>query len=159
MASYIVDQNAPVLIRIYTGDVTSGGQDGTGISVERAMSNPISVVLDSAVGESKCIKCAIRCDEGFKTVGTTTVSFMRWDGSSYRVGGGATNRFKIALDNGYTEDNVDANANWVDSFDISSEITDRNILFWLKISSALNEDPVRDNTVALTVKGVVVAVD
>ena len=158
MATAIVDSNPAVLLSIYTGNVTGGAKDGTFVSRERAMTAPISVLLDSSNGESKCIKCAIRCNSGYKTSGTTTIGFMYWDGTNYQINGGAMGRFKIALDNGYTEDNVDANASWVDSIDITDEITDTNVVFWIKISSVLGEAPVRDNTISLTAKGVVVAV-
>lgn len=145
-------------LKIYTGNVTNGAKDGTEVSLEHTMINPISVQLNPANSESKYVKCAVRCDSGYKTSGATTICFMYWDGTAYQATGGSMDKFKVALDNGYTQDNVNSNAEWQDSIVINDEIGDTNKLFWVKISSAVNETPAKYDDIALTVKCVVVAV-
>lgn len=146
-------------LKIYTGSVTSGAKDGVEVSSEHTMTSPLTAVLDSSKAESKCIKCAIRCETGFQTNGTTTLSFMHWNGSAYEATGGAIDKFRIAKDNGYTDANVDSSATWSSSINISDVIGDTNVLFWIKISSTQDEAPVKDNTIALTAKGIIVAVE
>lgn len=146
-------------LKVYTGAVTSGAQDGTEISSEHTMTNPISVLLDSSIAESKFVKCAVRCDTGYTTDGITTIGFTYWDGTEYQTTGGAIDKFKVALDNGYTEADVDENATWADSVNISDKIEDKNVLFWVKISSTKDEAPAKDISIALTVKGVLVTVE
>ena len=144
-------------LKVYTGSVTSGAKDGTEISSEHTMTKPLTTTLDSSKAEAKCIKCAIRCDTGFETSGTTTLGFMYWNGSAYVATGGAIDKFQIAQDDGYTNDNVAGNASWSSSIDIANKIGDTNVLFWIKISSTQGETPAKDDTIALTVKGTVVA--
>ena len=144
-------------LKIYSGTVTNGQKDGVEISSEHTMTNPISAVLDSSKAESKCVKCAIRCDSGFETNGTTTLSFTYWNGSEYITSGGAIDKFQIATDNSYTEENVKDNATWNSSIEITDKIEDKNIVFWIKINSEQNEAPAKDDTVALTIKGTVIA--
>ena len=146
-------------LKIYSGNVTSGGQNGAEISSEHTMLNPITVSLDASQSESQCIKCAIRCDTGYKTSGATTLGFMYWDGSAYQATGGAIDKFKVALDDNYTAENVAANATWENSVTISNEIEDKNVVFWVKISSSPDEPPSKDNSIALTARGIVVAVE
>lgn len=146
-------------LKIYSGSVTSGAKNGVEVSSEHTLTNPLSVVLDSSKAESKCIKCAVRCETGFETSGTTTLSFMYWNGSSYVATGGAIDKFQIAKDNNYTEDNVASNATWGSTLNIEDTIGDTNVIFWVKISSTQGETPAKDDTVSLTAKGIVVAVE
>lgn len=147
------------LLKIYTGDVTSGAKNGTEVSSEHTMTNPIVALLDSSQSETQCIKCAIRCDTGYETSGATILCFMYWNGTEYQATGGAIDKFQIALDNGYTDGNVEANATWASSVNINNKIGDTNVLFWVKISSSPDETPAKDNTIALTAKGIIVAAE
>lgn len=146
-------------LKIYTGSVTSGAKNGVEVSSEHTMTSPLSAVLDSSKSESKCIKCAIRCETGFQTSGATTLSFMYWNGTGYEATGGAVGKFKIAKDDNYTEENVDSSASWGTTLSITDVIGDTNVLFWVKISSTQGEAPAKDDTVALTAKGIIVAVE
>ncbi len=143
-------------LKAYMGSVTNGAKDGTEISSEHTMTNPISVILDSAKSETKCVKCAVRCDTGYKTSGATTICFMYWDGTAYKTTGGSIDKFKVAEDNGYTQDNVENNASWQDSISINDEIGDTNKVFWIKVASEEDETPAQYTDVALTIKGIVV---
>lgn len=143
-------------LKIYTGEVTSGAKDGVEVSSERALTNPIVALLDSSISEVQYVKCAIRCDEGYVTSGPTILGFMYWDGNEYQATGGSIDKFKVALDNGYTQENVGENATWANSVNINNEIGDTNVLFWVKISSSPDEPPAKDNTIALTAKGIVI---
>lgn len=146
-------------LKIYSGNVTAGAQNGTEISSEHTLTNPITALLDSSKAESAVIKCAVRCDTGYKTSGATIIKFMYWDGSAYQETGGAMSKFKVALDNGYTEANVNSNVTWADSVTIQDDIEDENVLFWIKISSVQDEPPSKDNSIALTAKGIVMMVE
>lgn len=149
----------PTYLKIYSGTVTSGQRDGYEVSLNRSMECAITAVLDSSKAEAQYIKCAIRCMDGFKTSGTTTLSFTYYDDTTgtYKVTGGAINRFQIARDNGYTEDNVDSRATWASSLSITDVISNTNILFWVKISTVQGENPVNDTTISLTVNGTIVS--
>ena len=146
-------------LKIYTGNVTAGAKDGTEVSSERTLTNPIVALLDSTIEEQQAFLCAVRCDTGYKTNGPTILCFMYWNGSAYQATGGAMSKFKVARDNNYTPANVIANASWQDSITINEDIEDENVLFWIKVSTTRDEPPVKDNTISITAKGIVMTVE
>lgn len=83
---------------LYTNNPTAGAQDGTIVSENRLMTSPISVVLDATQAESKVIKCAIRCEDGYESFGDTLLQPYFYDGSAYVVSGGNVGKWKIAPD-------------------------------------------------------------
>ena len=58
---------------IYTNNPSAGLQDGTVVSENGLMTAPISVTLDATKNESKVIKCAIRCEKGYESSGTSFI--------------------------------------------------------------------------------------
>lgn len=82
---------------IYTDSPTSGLQDGTVVSENGLMTAPISVTLD-ATNESKVIKCAIRCEEGYESSGSSLIQPYHYDGTNYTPTGGTGGRWQVAKD-------------------------------------------------------------
>ena len=60
-------------LHIYTNNPTAGKTDGTEASNGTGLT-PISVTLDASKAESAAVKCAVRCDEGYKIDGDVAVS-------------------------------------------------------------------------------------
>ena len=60
-------------LHIYTNNPTAGGVDGTEVSSGTGLS-PITVSLDASKEETQAVKCALRCDTGFKIDGEVAVS-------------------------------------------------------------------------------------
>lgn len=84
---------------IYMNNPTAGAQDGTAISENGAMTAPLSVTLDAASNESKIMKLAIRCEEGYETIGDTVVAPYHDNGDgSYSPAGGNVGKWQLAKD-------------------------------------------------------------
>lgn len=113
-------------INLYTGTVTAGGTDGTAVADDA----PLSVELDATKDESKVVACAVRCEAGYQTVGDTVVTF---DG---------TNKAKWSICD-------KADGTFSDSLTLKDTVTTKNILFYVKATSAKEEDPVNDTTVSV----------
>lgn len=84
---------------IYTNNPTAGKTDGTIVSENRLFTSPISVTLNASQNEEKIIKCAIRCEEGYKAGdGGGQLLLGHFNGSSYETGGTGTDKFALAMD-------------------------------------------------------------
>ena len=83
---------------IYTNNPSAGLQDGTVVSENGLMTAPISVTLDATRNESKVIKCAIRCEEGYESSGTSFIQPYHYDGTNYTPTGGNVGRWQVAKD-------------------------------------------------------------
>lgn len=83
---------------LYMNNPTAGKNDGTQISEDRTFLSPLSVVLDASKNESKVIKCAVRCETGYETVGNLTITPVYWNGTTYETTGGNIDKYKVALD-------------------------------------------------------------
>ena len=126
-------------INVYQNNPTAGGTDGTAVSTGGAYTAPITVSLDASQNESKTVKLAIRTESGYTTTGNTTISDS----------GDTNDRWKLCL----TE-----NGTFTDSITISSAITNANVIFYAKASSASTESPSTDRSVSLQVQAVIAAV-
>jgi hypothetical protein len=122
-------------MHLYNGSVTSGGTDGAQVS-EGAKANPIVFgPLNAADNEVSTVQAlAIRCETGYVTGATTTISPS------------GTNAAKIAL----STDNSTWGA-YGDSLILASGITATNTLFYIKAKSTTDENPISDTTIALAV--------
>lgn len=118
---------ANALINIYAGNPTEGLTDGTILSSDQSYSSPLSLTLDAAIGETKIVKLAIRCQTGFATEGVTTISDFN----------DINERWKLCL----TED-----GEYADSIQIIDSIGDTNVIFYAKATSYTTEGPQRDRT-------------
>ena len=122
-------------LHIYMNNPTSRMKDGTEASTDTETS-PIAVLLDAAKEEEKAVKCAVRCDSGYKAEGAVTIKF---------VGANAA-KWKAAQDNNYTANTVLASADWKDTIALQS-VGEGNVIFWVKATSTSDESPKNDTTV------------
>jgi hypothetical protein len=83
---------------LYTNDPTAGGTDGTMVSEGRLFTSPIIATLNASESETKYIKCAIRCDSNYYSVGEASLTLGSWNGGSYSPGGGNTGKFALCKD-------------------------------------------------------------
>ena len=133
-------------LHIYMNNPTSRMKDGTEASTDTETS-PIAVLLDAAKEEEKAVKCAVRCDSGYKAEGAVTIKF---------VGANAA-KWKAAQDNNYTADTVLASADWKDTIALQS-VGEGNVIFWVKAMSTSDESPKNDTTVDVQAEGLIVEV-
>ena len=133
-------------LHIYMNNPTSRMKDGTEASTDTETS-PIAVLLDAAKEEEKAVKCAVRCDSGYKVEGAVTIKF---------VGKNAA-KWKAAQDNNYTADTVLASADWKDTISLQS-VGEGNVIFWVKATSTSDESPKNDTTVDVQAEGLIVEV-
>ena len=133
-------------LHIYMNNPTNRMKDGTEASTDTETS-PIAVLLDAAKEEEKAVKCAVRCDSGYKVEGAVTIKF---------VGKNAA-KWKAAQDNNYTADTVLASADWKDTISLQS-VGEGNVIFWVKATSTSDESPKNDTTVDVQAEGLIVEV-
>lgn len=122
-------------INIYQGNPTEGGIDGTCVS-EGDASEPINVTLDADNNETKTFKLAVRCVEGYHSVGDVVIS----DNS---------NRWSFSL----AEDGA-----FADSITVSA-VDSVNSIFWAKASCTEADSPSTDTAVAISVHASVRSTD
>ena len=132
-------------LHIYINNPTAGGTDGTEASTG-AGTSPIAVTLDAAKNEEAAVKCAVRCDEGFKIDGDVSIA----------ISGESADKWKVAADDSY-EDNAAAlaSATWGDTLSLS-DVAAANVIFWAKASSSSTETPQKDASVTISATGKVV---
>ena len=133
-------------LHIYMNNPTQGLKDGTEASTGTEAA-PITVLLDAAKGEEKAVKCAVRCDTGYKAEGVVTIKFV----------GASAAKWKVAKDNDYVIDTVLASADWQDTINLSS-IGENNVIFWVKAMSTSDESPKNDTTVDVQAEGLIVSI-
>lgn len=61
-------------LNLYQGSPTAGGTDGTLVSEDDVMTSPVSFTLDASAEESGTEAVALRCANGYETIGNTTVT-------------------------------------------------------------------------------------
>ena len=134
-------------IHIYKGTVTAGGTDGTLVSEGGAQTSPITVgPLNATNNEvSTDQKLAIRCDIGFATSGSTTITPT----------GTTAAKWALAPDNAGSAGTYGA---YGAALTISSVINAVNTIFWTKAKATSDESPVNDVSVSLQVSATVAAV-
>lgn len=142
-------------ISLYMNNPTGGGTDGTAVSENMSQTSPISVVLNATDNESKAVKVALRCKEGYKTSGNTTVSFAYWNGSEYLASGGNIAKWQIAKDDNFTAETALSDGEWKDSLEIDDVISAKNYCFWLLTAAASDEAPHTDKTVSIHIEGTI----
>ena len=115
------------LLHIYMNNPTEGGKDGTEVSSGTELS-PISVLLDAGKGEQKAVKFV----------------------------GDHADKWKAAINNGYTAETVLESAEWKDSISLSN-VADKNTIFWVKALSGVDEPPQQDTSVDIQAEGLLVS--
>jgi hypothetical protein len=132
-------------IHVYQGAVTSGGTNGTQVS-EGTGSAPIVVgpLKASLNEESSPIKLAIRCENGYETVGNTTITPT----------GTSASKWALAPDNAGSPGSF---GSYGAALTISSTIGATNTLFWAKAKATSGEAVGSDTSVDLVVAATVTA--
>ena len=133
-------------LHIYMNNPTKNMKDGTEASTDTETS-PIAILLDAAKEEEKAVKCAVRCDSGYKAEGAVTIKFVGMNAA----------KWKAAQDNNYTADTVLASADWKDTISLQS-VGEGNVIFWVKATSTSDESPKNDTTVDVQAEGLIVEV-
>ena len=132
-------------LHIYINNPTAGETDGTEASVG-AGTTPIAVTLDAAKNEEQAVKCAVRCDSGFKIEGDVDIA----------ISGDSADKWKVAADNEYADSATAlSSATWGDTLSLS-DVAAANVIFWAKASSSSTESPQKDASVTITATGKVV---
>ena len=136
-------------VNLYMNNPTKGNTDGTPISLDSTGAAPLSVTLDATANEHKILKCAIRCEEGYKTEGDVIISFS----------GTTADKWSVAKDNNYADANAAESASFGSSFTITDVIGSTNYIFWIKASSSSDEKPKSDTSVKLLCKAPIIPSD
>ena len=134
-------------VNIYTNNPTAGGTDGTLVS-QGTLNSPISANLDASNNESQIIKCAIRCETGYQTAGSTTLSFS----------GTTAAKWSICADDNYANETAAAAGSYNSFLTITGTINATNTIFWVKASSSSDESLGVDTSVQINAVGKVMAV-
>ena len=132
-------------LHIYTNNPTAGKTDGTEASSGTGLI-PISVTLDASKAESAAVKCAVRCDDGYKIDGGVTVSLK----------GTSSAKWKLAKDGDFADSKAALDgAIWQDKIALT-DVADGNVIFWAKAMSSKDEPPQKDTSVSIEAVGKVV---
>lgn len=126
-------------VHFYMNNPTAGVQDGTLISENGAQTSPLQAVLDATQAESTIIKVAARCEAGYKTVDNTVI----------KASGTTASKWSFARDNNYSDPQAAATADFLDTITLPSGIEQSNVIFWVKVISTTDEQPVRDTSVTI----------
>lgn len=137
---------ANAYINLYTGTVTAGGTDGTAVSTGDTETSPVSVTLNTTNSETAIVKCALRCESGYKTSGDTKITFT----------GTSSTKWQISADASYADATAAAAATFMSSLTISTAINATNTIVWLKALSSTDESPANDTTTDLQVDATLV---
>lgn len=126
------------MIYLYNQNPTVGMTDGVKVSTGEDFSNPLEFKLNSVNGEEKAVKCAIRCDEGYKVDGEALITLE----------GAGAERFALSLEeeSGYGEYGASITV---------SNVEDANVIVYVKCKSIQGEKPAKVETVKIAVEGTI----
>ncbi|ORT99035.1 hypothetical protein D081_2214 [Anaerovibrio sp. JC8] len=145
------------MINLYCNNPTAGKKDGTAISQDNTQTAPLAVTLK--LQEQKAVKCAIRTDTGYKTVDGVNISFAYYDGAEYQTTGGNIGNWYVCMDNNYsTAEDALSKGKWGHSADITADVTDTNVILWVKYDATNETTPINDTSTAVCLKTTVEAV-
>ena len=130
---------ANLWLNVYKDNPTEGGTDGVLVSENGEMTSPVDVTLNAAQNESKTIKLALRCRDGYKTDGAATI----------QDDGDLNDRWKFST----SQDGV-----FSDVITIANDITTVNTVFWARIDSDSSENPSISTNVKIKVTAPVLPV-
>lgn len=130
---------ASAYMNAYAGNPTAGGTDGTIISTDGTQTAPLVINLDASQNETKKVKLALRCEEGYHAPGNVIIQ----DNAD------VNDRWKFSL----TE-----NGEYSDSITIGGGVDTGNSIFYAQASSSSLESPSRDTSVSIRVNCTIEAV-
>ncbi len=125
-------------ISIYKNNPAAGGTDGTAVSQDGYMTEPVSVTLDASQSESEVVKLAVRTETGYETDGNTTISIEYDSDGHWALDTAANGSFSST------------------SITLTSTIDDTNTIFYAKASSSSSEGPGRYDTPQFVVQAKIV---
>lgn len=100
------------MLRIYKDNPTADAQNGTAVSMLGDYSSPVHFALDARTDDEQILTLALRCDDGYRTHGTTTVTDYN----------DTKDRYQFSADG----------TNWSDKLEIADVIENSNVLFYAK---------------------------
>jgi len=129
-------------LHVYKGNPTAGGTDGNQVS-EGTELNPILTPALNALNneESAAIKLALRCEAGYNTSGSTTIT----------PSGTTSAMWALSLDSVTW-------GSYGSALTISTVIGVVNTVFYVKAKAVSSESPANDTSVDFQVVGNIVAV-
>lgn len=139
---------ANAYLNVYTNNPTADGTDGTQVSTDGANTSPISATLDASKAESAKIKCALRCESGYKT---------STDGVALSFEGTTATKWLVAYSADNTGDTAPSESAFASTATIPVQIEQKNVIFWVKATSTTDENPANDTSVKLKVSAKIVA--
>lgn len=104
-------------IKMYAGNPTAGGTDGTEVSSNGTLTSPINAMVSA--GQTATVKCAVRCLTGY--IALVTIATATRDGQGNYTAG--SDWIQVS-DDGET---------WGSSIQID-DVVDENAIFYVKIS-------------------------
>ncbi len=131
-------------IKVYKGNPTAGGTDGTLVSTDTWL-EPIESgdieVPESGYAEGSWIKCAVRCDETFET----RLKDSRHVRLTIETVGGTdhTDKWQLAPDDGGSAGTPVA---WGAELDLLDQVIDENTLFHVRARAHFEEGPANDQS-------------
>ena len=145
-------------VHFYMGNPTAGGTDGQLIS-EGDNSNCLKFgPLDVVAGqESAPVKCAIRCETGYRGVQAPAAGKETCIVGPSATSGSNNTKFNFAFDDGSGNPGTFAGWGMYLSFPIT-ELAATNKIFWVKAKSVAGESNTSDFTVKLNSIGQVEAI-
>lgn len=130
---------ANAYINVYKNSPTEGLTDGTAVSTDGIFTAPIEFILDASQNETQKVKLAVRTEQGYTTMGTTTIS----DNND------TNDRLKLC----WTE-----NGTFADSISTANAISSVNTIFYAQASAADTENPQTDRSANFIVDCVIASV-
>lgn len=100
------------MLRLYKDNPTAGAQDGTAVSSSGDYSAPVHFGLDARTDDEQVLTLALRCDDGYRTYGTTTLTDYN----------DTQDRYQFSLDG----------TTWSDTIEFTNVIENANVLFYAK---------------------------
>ena len=125
------------MIYLYNQNPTVGSMDGVKVSTGEDFSNALEFKLNSVSGEEKSVKCAIRCDEGFKVEGQALIT----------IEGEGADRFALSTDDiSYGEFGASLTV---------EDVQDENVIIYVKCKSIEGETPSVSKDVVIAVEATI----
>ena len=135
------------VLELIKGNPSAGERDGEVVS-ETTQRFPINVIVNAMTSNHTIVKLAVRCTEGYRTTGTSLISFS----------GATAKMWQVAPDDSYVDEEAAEAAVYEDVLQISDSVGDTNHIIWIKVSTDGTEDVMVDTSVVVNVYGRVIPV-
>lgn len=129
-------------LKMIVANPTQNGTDGT-LASQVLQSYPINLAINTGESNHMLYKIALRCDDGWQTIGTWEVSFI----------GTTSDRWSIADGASYPNEALAEYAEYAPSITGDAVIGSRNHVLWLKAETDGTEPAQVDTSVQVRVYG------